>query len=163
MKKMKAMLVTSTLVGLCAGPLMLAPADVSAKGKKMHDESAQQATKRLGKQRQVSGTVLDTKMVKFKGTNQANTIALLKTKKNDRRLTVDLGPKDELNKLKVKKGQQLAVQGIVVNVGDQQVLIADKVKAGDKTIEIDRVPQLKSMQKSQAKGKEAPQQKPNKQ
>ena len=151
LKSMKTMIAGTALVGVCSGAAVLVTTDASANDKKNHQESAAQAQKRLSKQREMSGTVLDTKTVKFRGTDQANIVALVQTKKSARRLAVDLGPKQQLGSLKIKKGQELAARGVIINVGDRPVFVADKLKQGDKTVDIDRMGQLKALKAAQSK------------
>lgn len=146
-------IVIASLAGLLAGPAILAvdgstlaqAGENQGKEKQVHSESAKDAQKRLTKERQVSGKVLDTKTVKFKGTDQQNLAALIRTSKNDRRLIVDLGPKSELKGINIKKGQKLSAKGAVVNIGDQQVLLANAVTRGDNTVQIDRSAQLNKL------------------
>lgn len=121
--------------------------------KKVRNESAQHAMQRVRKEREVTGKVLNTKTVGFRGTDQANQVVLLQTKKHNRHLDVDLGPKEQLEKLNIKQGQNLAVRGRVINVGDRQVLVADKIKRGDKTLDIDRTAQLKRLKQAHQKAK----------
>lgn len=55
--------------------------------------------------------------------------------------------------VKIKKGQDLAAKGVVVRVGDEPVLIANRIKQRDKTVEIDRMGQLQQLrQKYQKSG-----------
>jgi hypothetical protein len=151
MIKLRTMIAMSTLAGVVATGSVLTSSEAAASDKRLREESAEQAQKRTSKQREVSGTVLDMKKVKFKGTDQANVVALLQTNKNHRRLAVDLGPEAQLKKMNLKKGQQLAASGVVLNVGDRPVFVADQVKRGDKSIAIDRLAQMKALKASSSK------------
>jgi hypothetical protein len=156
MKKVRFVVLASALAGLLFGGW--AGGEAQAQEKQVRSESAQEAQQRVSKERQVSGTVLGIKDVEFKGSDQKNTVALLRTNKNNRRLVVDLGPKKDLKELNVKKGQQLAAKGVVVNVGDQPLLVASQLKRGNKTLDVDRMPQIEALRKQQ--GPEGTQQQP---
>lgn len=105
-------------------------------------ETRTKAQKRTRKVREVSGIVLDSKLVVLRGIEERNRVVLLKTTEGDRRLVVDLGPQSGLSELDLKKGQKLAAQGIVARIEDAQIFVANRVRQSDKTLEIARVAQL---------------------
>lgn len=160
----------SALLGICLAAPTRGMAEGSGGGNGTHKSEASGADKtqnatpsgtRVSRARQVSGTVLDTKVVRFKGTNEKNTVALLRTNKSDERLTVDLGPVDQTKAIHVHKGQELSAEGVVVQVGSQSLLVASRVKSGDKVFQIDRLEQLERIRKagsSSEAGRDSPKQ-----
>jgi hypothetical protein len=115
-----------------------------ASAKQRANGDAMQRTRKL---REVSGTVIATKSVQLRGTEERNLIALLRTNRGNDRLVVDLGPASKINRDQVKEGGKLAAQGVVVRVGDQQFLAATHIKAGDQTMKVDRSAQQNMMQR----------------
>lgn len=109
--------------------------------------SAEKAQARSMKTRQVSGTVLETKMVDINGTQLQNLVVLLKTTRNDRRLRVDLGPVNKLPTT-IVPGERIAAEGRVARLGDHQVLIADRLRDDDQSYRIDRGEQLRQSRRA---------------
>lgn len=107
------------------------------------DESPREAQRRMQKLREVSGTIIETKTVEMRGTDQQNVVALIRTSRGDRRLIVDLGPAQQLEQAKLREGEKIAVEGTVATIRDQQFLVASRVKANGQTIEVDRTAQRK--------------------
>jgi hypothetical protein len=132
------------LGGALAGSLLASGITAEAKDKerKQRKENAEQTQQRLTKQRQVSGTIIDTKTVEIRGADSENMIALIKTKRGNQRLVVDLGPTAQLTDLDIDNGEQIAAQGVVVTMGDRNLLVANQVKAEGRTLEINRMSQL---------------------
>jgi hypothetical protein len=118
-----------------AAPLSAAP---QTDGQQTLRESKTRAQKRTRKARQVSGTILDSKLVAIGGTETPNVVVLLKTSQGDRRLAVDLGPRTELAELDLRKGQVLAVEGVVVRIADAQFLVAGRLKQAERLIAVRR-------------------------
>lgn len=113
------------------------------------EQTTQQAREQAGQtvakreSREVSGQIVAMKEVEVRGTNAKNRVVMLKTSKNDRRLVVDLGPATGLQGIQLKEGNEIAVSGPIVEIRDRTFLVADKLKSGDKTVEIQRSPQEK--------------------
>jgi len=101
-------------------------------------ESKTRAQKRTRKSRQVSGTILDSKLVAIGGTETPNVVVLLKTSQADRRLAVDLGPRTDLAELDLRKGQVLAAEGVVVRIADAQFLVAGRLKQAERLVAVRR-------------------------
>lgn len=90
------------------------------------------------KSRQVQGRIQALKSVQLRGMNQPNLVALIETRKGDRRLVVDLGPQNNLRKLKLRPGSRIAAQGKVAQVKDQLVLVANRARIRGQQIDIQR-------------------------
>lgn len=119
-------------------------------------ESAERARRRTQTLRQVSGKIQTAKLVDVRGSTTRNLVALIQTTKGGKRLIVDLGPvralrHDEANpysavldsneELQLEPGRSLAVEGVVERVADTQLLIARRVRQGQRTITIQRTAQ----------------------
>ncbi len=85
----------------------------------------------------VKGQIINEKNVDIKGQDQTHKVVMLETEKGNH-IVADLGPGENLNDLKVQKGKEIEVQGRITRVSDHLVVIADKVQADDKTVEIER-------------------------
>lgn len=113
-------------------------------------ESPESAMRRRSKTRQVQGIVIDIKEVSLHGTGTRNMVALVATRKGDRRLVVDLGPREQTARLRLKQGTPMAAQGIVVRVDDEQLLVAGKVRSGNLVVSMDRAEQERHFARSRA-------------
>ena len=114
---------------------------VDGNNDKVGDKANMQTKRDLSrKMRQVKGKVVQVKDVKLRDNNKMNKVVLLKTDKNNDRLVVDLGNTEKMKQ--VKKGDEIAVKGNLVNLSNQKVLVASHVKMQDKTFETERKDQL---------------------
>lgn len=119
-------------------------------------ESADRARRRTQTLRQVSGKIQTAKLVDVRGTTTRNLVVLIQTTKSGKRLIVDLGPvralrHDEANpysavldsneELQLERGRSIAVEGVVERVADTQLLIARRVRQGQRTMSIQRTAQ----------------------
>ena len=102
-----------------------------------------------------SGTIAEMKEVGIKDTDQKHQIAVLQTDKKDRKLLVDLGPKAETQALELAKGDRATVSGIGMNINDRRVLIAQHVKKGEQSVDVERdsLPDLNKVTKGKARSK----------
>lgn len=85
--------------------------------------------------RQIRGQVVKTRQVAVRG-GQKNVLALVETQ-SGQRVLVDLGSAQG-SKVNAQKGQQIAVRGREVRVGDRLILLAHQVRAGDQTVDVNR-------------------------
>ncbi len=85
--------------------------------------------------RQVRGQVAKTRQVGVRG-GQKNILALVMTQ-SGQRILVDLGSTAG-TKANIQKGQQIAVRGREVRIGDRLILLANQVRAGDQTVDVNR-------------------------
>ena len=101
-------------------------------------ENEQSTNDDWGLERRVklSGRVQRTARVNVKGTNQQHQQAQIRTSQGDR-YWVDLGPADEARQLDLGEGDQLAVKGIVVKIGDQSIIFATSANANDERLSFD--------------------------
>lgn len=106
---------------------------------------------RAGALREASGDIVRTKVVAIRGTNQENLVALIDTHRGNDRLVVDLGPVDAMRELRLGEGDRIAVEGRVHRVGDRQVLVASRIREGDRTRRIDRSGQAQHHARIQAR------------
>lgn len=86
--------------------------------------------------RQFSGTVVDTRTVKVRGTEHQ--LVKLETE-NGKKLLVDLGAKESIQ-ANLSKGQQLQVSGPAARVGDRRLLIATSLTQNGKTAKTQQSP-----------------------
>lgn len=100
------------------------------------------STSGADKLRQVSGEVIAVKQVEVRKANIKNTVVMINTTKKNRRLVADLGPVGAEG-VNVKKGDKIALEGVVVRLREEPVMIAKRVKAGGKVITVDRTAQEK--------------------
>lgn len=114
-------------------------------------ESPEQAERRVRTPREVSGTVIATKTVRIRGYEQPNFVALIRTNKGNRRVAIDLGPRRDLEKMDIGRGETLAAVGPVVRVGDEQILVASRARIGDQVIDVDRSGQIRAMREVRSK------------
>jgi len=152
--------VAASLVALAAGPWAVSLAgsqyqdptrrderarqqDERSRGDRQRDPSARHATtKKNGQQagelirsksRQVSGTVTNVKQIEVRGEggrSTQNLIAQIRTKEGNRRLTVDLGPAQDLRN-RIRRGSEIQVQGPVVSIQNRPLLVAERVRFQD--------------------------------
>jgi hypothetical protein len=81
--------------------------------------------------REVSGEVVSTKHVEVRGAGTENLVVLLAPRRGHDRLVVDLGPADAWRSIDLERGDNLAVEGRLAEVGDRRVLVAQRARAGD--------------------------------
>jgi hypothetical protein len=112
--------------------------NTTTKPTSMMDTAADLATTKSSDLHQVSGKILRVKQVEVRGADTKNTVVLLKTKKNNRRLAVDLGPASSLAADKIKVGREIQVEGMPAQIRDQRFLVANRVKINGKMMTIDR-------------------------
>lgn len=74
------------------------------------------------------------------------------TLQNGRSAVVDLGPKRNLDKIDLQKGDRIRVKGQRGRVDGRQVLMANQVRLGDETIRINRSPRQDQANKFQIQG-----------
>lgn len=84
------------------------------------------------------GQIVRTKKVGLRGQPLEHLVVLLKRDRTDKVWAVDLGPVKNLKNAKISTGDQVAVQGEVVNVGDRQVLMARKLEKDGREVNIQR-------------------------
>jgi hypothetical protein len=89
------------------------------------------------KRHTVRGQVEASKEVKVNGS--MNTVVRVKGEKES--LIVDLGPTSELKGITVKEGTEISASGPMMQVGEKQVLLADKVTIENKEMVVVRHPQ----------------------
>ncbi len=117
-----------------------------------HD-GAKGANPQRGPTATVAGKVIGMKMVPITNTKIEHRVVRLQTEDGNRRVA-DLGPKDQTDKLDIKEGDDLKVQGAYVMAGDMQIVAAREVTKGDKSANVmyeDLRPDFKDV-----KGKEIP-------
>jgi hypothetical protein len=88
----------------------------------------------------LTGEILRTKRVERKSTGQEHLVALVETDQGRRRI-VDLGPSENLNDLDLGRGDRISVQGKASRAtGNVPIVLAQRLKAGDQHITIQRNP-----------------------
>jgi hypothetical protein len=87
--------------------------------------------------RNFEGTIVETRPVKVRG--QEHLLAVVNLKGGGQRL-MDLGLRDQLRELDLKKDAHVIVQGVPVKVRDQQMVMGHSVEARNKKVSIDRRP-----------------------
>lgn len=147
MKVFKNFLALPLMISLGALPVAVA-------GEKEQKEEAKQSAKAsMEKNRKVTGTIIDHKVVNIYETKQQMQeaqdgkkneptrkvlVTMIKTDKGNERLLVDLGEMDKIPE--IKNGEtKLKAQGRLLQVGNRQLFVASKAQVGDKTIEIKRI------------------------
>ena len=95
------------------------------------------------KSRQVRGRIQAVKSVEVRGMEQPNVVALIRTRKGNQQLVVDLGPRNRLRNLSLERGDQISVEGKLARVQDRSILVADRARIQGRTIRIQR-PQQRS-------------------
>lgn len=108
--------------------------------KKMTEKSSG-AQKRV-ELKEVSGKIAKIKQVEVRGADTKNTVVMLKTNKNNRRLVVDLGPTTALEAHQLEVGKEIQVEGRPVQVREHRFLVANRFKTNGKVINIQRKQQL---------------------
>lgn len=93
--------------------------------------------------REITGTVLGTHKTKVRG--KEHMIAMVETTRKDKTHTVavDLGRADRL-KMAVDQGTKLTFSGFPVKVEKKSMILAQTVRDGDKTVQINRQPEKES-------------------
>lgn len=86
------------------------------------------------------GGVLRTRHVRVPGPNKSHLAALVQTA-GGRTITVDLGTAGELG-TQLKEGDQVAVRGRGVSIGDRIVLLGYQLRAGDRTYNVNRAARM---------------------
>lgn len=141
MKSITRLIAPSLAVGLA---LSVASVDAEAKGNKddkraaRSDQSWFDNKMDRDKKRQVSGEIIKMKQVDVRGTDTKNTIVMMKTQKNDRRLIVDLGPSQQIKNERIAVGKKLKVEGQIVRLRNQPILVASRATIGNQTSDIAR-------------------------
>ena len=83
-----------------------------------------------GPEETVSGTVVGIKEVPIEGTQLVHRVVRLETEEG-RRQVADLGPTDQTDKLDIKEGDQLRVQGAPVETPDVRIIAGHRIFKGD--------------------------------
>lgn len=83
-----------------------------------------------GPEETVSGTVVGIKEVPIEGTQIVHRVIRLETEAG-RRQVADLGPTDQTDKLGIKEGDQLRVQGAPVDTPDMRIIAGHRIFKGD--------------------------------
>jgi len=86
------------------------------------------------KRHTVQGKVEGTKVAKVNG--QPHTIVKVKGEKDS--LIVDLGATSELTDFKIEEGTAISASGPIIQIGDKDVIVADKVTVENKEVVIAR-------------------------
>ena len=95
------------------------------------------------KSRQVRGRIQALKLVEVRGMDQPNVVALIRSRKGNQQLVVDLGPRNRLRSVTLQRGGQISVEGKLARVQDRSILVADRARIQGRTIRIQR-PQQRS-------------------
>ena len=82
----------------------------------------------------MSGKIKAIKHVKVRGGENL----VVTVQQDDKSVLVDLGRADDLNDLKLKKGDQVTTQGLLAMVGNKQIVLARQLNANSKEMDIDR-------------------------
>lgn len=152
MKNIKKVVLMNTLGAILLSAPAFAAGDQKQEESMNGQKQEQQANKE--KMRQVSGTVLKHKTVNvfenkkqeeqaMKGEKSAvdkskkTLVLLIKTEKGNERLPIDVGQVENIPDIQDGK-TQIQAQGKVVQMGDKKIFLANKIKVGEKTIEIKR-------------------------
>lgn len=140
--------VTGSVVNVDGRPVFLAQ-QAEIGGKSMQASRGAPDQSRRPKVQSFSGTINQLRDVGVKGTDTDHKVAVLQADKKGRKLLVDLGPKDQLSKLKLGKGDEVRVQGIAMNLNQRRVLVAQTVAKDGKSTQIQReaLPHNLSMKK----------------
>jgi hypothetical protein len=91
--------------------------------------------------RSFEGTIVETRQIKVRG--QDHLLAVVNLKDGGKRL-IDLGRRDPLQQLELKKDAHVIVQGVPVKVHNQQMVMGHTVEARNKKVSIDRRPTQQS-------------------
>lgn len=83
------------------------------------------------------GEILDLRTVRFKGHDQPFVVAQVETP-NDKKQLVNLGPKSKLEKLDLKKGDEVRILARPGKISGRQAMIAQEIFAGDQRIDVPR-------------------------
>lgn len=86
---------------------------------------------------QYEGEITRLRSIDVKGEKADHAVALVKAASGEK-LWVDLGPKDQLGGLDLKKGDRIRVTGYTTRIRGYRVLITRELQAKDRTIEIRR-------------------------
>ena len=102
----------------------------------------------------VSGTVVSKKTVRLPGEKQKNQnmVVMIKTKKGNDRLIVDLGNARNLNNMKIGKDTNLEVQGRMAKVGRHEILVAKQLKVNGASVKVDRSAEKKAFEQAKKRG-----------
>lgn len=99
----------------------------------LRDKSQQRQSRRAA----VRGKVEQTKRVEVRDLGVDHLVVLVRTDNGKVRI-VDLGPVDNLNRVRFARGDTIVADGNVVAVGDRQVLMARRVGSEDQQQDIQR-------------------------
>ena len=83
-----------------------------------------------GPEETVSGTVVGIKEVPIEGTQIVHRVVRIETEEG-RRQVADLGPTDQTDKLDIKEGDQLRVQGAPVDTPDVRIIAGHRIFKGN--------------------------------
>jgi len=97
-----------------------------------NDQQDRQAASQ-GQRAQASGRLQSWQRKNIDGQPDDHTLVKL-TMQNGRSLVVDLGPNVDLQRLDLSKNDRLVVQGLRGKINGKDVLMAQRIRAGDKTI-----------------------------
>lgn len=102
-------------------------------------ERGQMRSDTMTGQTTVTGTVVNERNVWLRNTQQQNKMLTLDTQDRGR-LSVDLGPVQNLRNLPLTPGTEVTAQGNLIWLGNTLVLMADQVTANQQTVQLQRSP-----------------------
>lgn len=89
------------------------------------------------------GKVLKVKKVQFKDSDQENIVVLIKTPRGHKKMVVDLGDSERIQK-RARMGTRLKVEGFLVRIEDKEFLMAKRVKVGNRIIKVNKNRKLRA-------------------
>jgi len=87
--------------------------------------------------KRAKGEILDMRTVRFKGHDESFVVAQVETP-NDKKRLVNLGPKSNLKKLKLEKGDEVRILARPGKISGRQAMIAQEIVAGDRRVDVPR-------------------------
>lgn len=89
------------------------------------------------------GKVLKVKKVQFKDSGQENIVVLIKTPRGHKKMIVDLGDSERIQK-RARMGTRLKVEGFLVRIEDKEFLMAKRVKVGNRIVKVNKNRKLRA-------------------
>lgn len=86
----------------------------------------------------IMGTVKKTKKVSDKGGAEDSLVVQLKTQNEENMVIVDLGTVEKLKNVDLHVGNRITAWGRLVNIGDERVFMAHRLRTNDGTVDIER-------------------------
>lgn len=86
---------------------------------------------------QIQGTIQELRTIDIQNTGRQEIVAKIKTQEG-RMARVSLGPKESLQQLGLKKGDQLTIQGRRGTINQQPYLFAERIQAGGQQVQVQR-------------------------